>query len=170
MKKKPFAGFSVPCRIGLLVCSLIVIIIDQASKAIVRHHLALYQPVPFWKGHWNWMLSYNKGAAFGFLSTQSGWQGILFGLVAALVAVFLVYYILNRAYGTLAGFGLSFILGGAIGNLIDRFMFGEVTDFIDWHAGVHHFATFNIADAFINVGIALLIIETIFFSKKHEPL
>jgi len=155
------------CRYGLLAISLIVIILDQVSKYYMRHHLGLYQVLPFMK-YWNWTLAYNEGAAFSFLANQGGWQKILFGIVAFVVAIGLVYYILNKAYSGLAGLALSFILGGAIGNLIDRILFGKVTDFIDWYFQTHHWPAFNVADTFVTIGVTLLIIENLFFAKSDD--
>ena len=75
-------------------------------------------------------------------------------------------YLLNKTYSLLSGIGLSFILGGALGNLVDRIIHGKVTDFIDWYYHNHHWPAFNIADSFISVGVALLIIEGLFFAEK----
>ena len=115
---------------------------------------------------WNWTLAYNQGAAFSLFADQGGWQRIFFGVVALVVSIGIVYYILNRKFTGLTGVAISFILGGAVGNLVDRIMFGKVTDFIDWHYSVHHWPAFNVADSFITVGVTLLIIEGVFFSKN----
>lgn len=153
-------------RFMLLFCALLIVFLDQISKCIVRHELTFAQPVPFLKNYLNWTLFYNKGAAFSFLASQNGWQGVLFGFVAAIVVIFLVFYILNRVYSLLSGFGMAFVLGGAIGNLIDRFMMGKVTDFIDLYYDIHHFPIFNIADVFINIGVILIIIDAVFLKKS----
>ena len=154
-------------RFGLLGISLIVIILDQLSKYYARHHLELHELIPFIK-FWNWTLAYNQGAAFSLLANQGGWQQLFFGLIAFVVIVGLVYYILNRKFSGLTGLALSFILGGAAGNLIDRILLGKVTDFIDWYYNVHHWPTFNVADSFISVGITILIIESLFFAKGNK--
>lgn len=152
-------------RYGLLGLSALVVILDQLSKYVIRRNFEIYEVKNFMPG-WNWMLAYNEGAAFSFLSSQSGWQQLMFGGIALVVAVALIYYLLWKSYHLLAGLGFSFILGGALGNLIDRIADGRVTDFIDWYAGNYHWPTFNVADSFITVGVALLIIEGIFVSKK----
>ncbi|WP_245866355.1 signal peptidase II [Aquella oligotrophica] len=153
------------CRMGLLGISLIVIVLDQISKYIVRGHLELYQLKPVMP-FWNWTLAYNEGAAFSFLASQNGWQKIFFAGIAIAVSIGLIYYIMTKPFNLLAGLAFSFILGGALGNLIDRIVAGKVTDFIDWYVGTHHWPAFNVADSFITVGVTLLIIDSLFVSKK----
>ena len=102
------------------------------------------------------------------MADQGGWQKLFFGIVAFIVSIGLVYYILNRVYSGLTGLALSFILGGALGNLVDRIVHGKVTDFIDWFYGAHHWPAFNMADSFITIGVTLLIIESIFFARGKE--
>jgi signal peptidase II len=154
-------------RYLLLLLAIFVIVFDQITKYIVRSKLNLYEIKPVIDGFWNWVLVYNKGAAFSLLANQEGsWVKILFGIVAFLVSVFIVSYLLNKTYSLLSGIGLSFILGGALGNLVDRIIHGKVTDFIDWYYHNHHWPAFNIADSFISVGVALLIIEGLFFAEK----
>ena len=158
-------GLSLKSRVGLLVMSLGIILLDQVSKLIVRNNMDLFAQkyvAPFW----NWTLAYNQGAAFSLFANEGGWQRIFFGVVALVVSIGIVFYILNRKYTGLTGVAISFILGGAVGNLVDRIMFGKVTDFIDWHYGVHHWPAFNVADSFITVGVTLLIMEGLFFSKN----
>lgn len=154
-------------RFCLLFVSFLVAVIDQISKYYVRHNMNLFEVKPF-VPFWNWTLVYNQGAAFSFLSDQGGWQKVFFGVVALFVSVGLVYYILNRVYSGLTGVALSFILGGALGNLVDRIVHGRVTDFIQWFYGTHYWPSFNLADSFITVGVTLLIIESIFFARGKE--
>lgn len=162
---KNFKPVTTGFRYGLLAISALVVILDQLSKYVIRNNFDLYEMKNFIPG-WNWILIYNEGSAFGFLDKQGGWQQFMFGGIAIIVAVALVYYLLWKSYHWLAGLGFSFILGGALGNLIDRIADGRVTDFIDWYAGTYHWPAFNLADSFITVGVALLIIEGIFVSKK----
>ena len=163
--KKNIPGLSIKARFGLLFIALIIVFLDQISKYVARNNLELFAQ-KYVMQFWNWTLAYNTGAAFSFLANQGGWQRIFFGVIAAVVAIAMVFYILNRKFSVTTGFAVSFILGGAIGNLIDRVVFGDVTDFIDWHYGLHHWPAFNVADSFITTGVVLLIIESIFFSKK----
>ena len=156
---------STSCRVGLLGISIIVIILDQISKHFARSSLELYLPKAFLPS-WNWTLMYNEGAAFSFLGNQGGWQKIMFAGFAIVVSAALIYYIMRKSYQMIAGVAFSFILGGALGNLVDRITAGKVTDFIDWYVGTHHWPAFNLADSFICVGVTLLVIESLFFSKK----
>lgn len=160
-----FIQLSKKVRLSLLGLSVLVIILDQLTKQLVRSSLNLYQVKSFLP-FWNWTLAFNEGAAFSFLANQSGWQKIFFALIAFIVSVGLIYFILTKSYSLLAGIAFGFILGGALGNLIDRVVAGKVTDFIDWYIGSHHWPAFNVADSFITVGVTLLIIDSIFFSKK----
>lgn len=152
-------------RVSLLILSIVMIVIDQITKYVVRSNLFEYQMKPFLPS-WNWVLVYNKGAAFSFLGDQSGWQKVMFGLIALVVSIGIVYYLLRKNYQLISGFAFSLILAGAVGNLIDRLIAGKVTDFIDWYVGTHHWPAFNFADSCISVGVALLIIESLFFTKK----
>lgn len=151
-------------RFLLLAVSLIIAIADQISKYYVRGHMHMFEVKPVMP-FWNWTLVYNQGAAFSFLSDQGGWQKLFFGIIALGVSIGLVYYILNRIYSGLTGLALSFILGGALGNLVDRIVHGRVTDFVQWYYETHYWPAFNLADSFITVGVTLLVIESIFFTK-----
>jgi signal peptidase II len=135
-----------------------IIVADQLTKALV---LARFAPgerlelTPFF----NLVLAFNKGAAFSFLAGAGGWQTPL--LVAfALAASVIVTVLLLRSPGRrLFCAGLALILGGALGNLVDRLRFGHVVDFLDFHAVGWHWPAFNVADSAITVGAALLIVD-----------
>lgn len=159
-------SFKLMPRLMLLGLSGLIIGLDQLSKAAVRQHLQLYQIKAFLP-HWNWTLVYNEGAAFSFLADQSGWQKIIFTLLAMVVAVGLIYYIVFKSYNVLAGLAYGCILGGALGNVIDRLVAGKVTDFIDWFVSGHHWPAFNLADSCISIGVSLLLIDHIFFTPKQ---
>lgn len=161
LKSIPFS-----CRCMFLVISLIIIGLDQLSKYIARDNL-VFAEAKVLVAHWNWSLNYNQGAAFSFLANEASWSKIFFGVIAVAVSIGLIYYVLYRSYSYLVGISLSFILGGAVGNLVDRIIFGRVTDFIDWYYGSYHWPTFNVADSFISVGVTLLIIDSIFCKKDH---
>ena len=152
-------------RLLLLFISLIIVVADQITKLIARESMDLFAQKTV-NSFWNWTLAYNQGAAFSLFANEGGWQRIFFGVLAFVVSVALVFYILNRNYSYFVGFAVSFILGGAIGNLVDRIIFGKVTDFIDWHYLNYHWPSFNIADSFIVVGITFLIIDSMFCSKN----
>ncbi len=105
----------------------------------------------------------NPGAAFSFLSTAGGWQRWLFAVLAIGISVFIVHWIKklkdNEKYTAL---GLSLVLGGALGNLIDRVYLGKVIDFLDFHIGPNHWPAFNVADIAISIGVVALIILSFF--------
>jgi signal peptidase II len=144
--------------------SLAIVLADQTTKWIVLGRLGpldRLEITPFF----NLVLAFNKGAAFSFLAGAGGWQTPL--LVAfALTAAVVVSFLLLRSPGRrLFCAGLASILGGAVGNVIDRLRFGHVVDFLDLHAGGWHWPAFNVADSAITVGAALLILDGF---RHHE--
>jgi signal peptidase II len=153
--------------------SLVVIVGDQWSKSVMTDLLPLCQPgncqsivlLPVF----NFTMLHNSGAAFSFLSDAGGWQRWFLVAVSSVVsvAVGVWLYRLQRAQRMLS-LALALILGGAIGNLIDRVLAGYVVDFIVVHYENHYFPAFNIADSAISVGAALLILDTLI--KPKEPI
>lgn len=147
-----------------LFVSLFVVIADQVTKQMVLGHLHYGEPVkvlPFL----NLTLRFNTGAAFSFLGNQGGWQVFLFAAISVVVSIALVFWIARLSRNNwLIALPLSLILGGAVGNLIDRIRLGYVVDFFDFHVNGWHFATFNVADAAVSVGAALLILRMIYES------
>ncbi len=140
--------------------SLAVIALDQASKAWVVRHLSFHVATPVLPVL-DLTLAYNPGAAFSFLADQSGWQRWLLTALALAVAVLIVGYLGRlkaRRQGLLCA-ALALILGGALGNLIDRLRLGYVVDFISAHWHGHYFPAFNVADSSITIGAALLLID-----------
>ena len=138
--------------------ALAVVAADQLTKAIVLAHFFLGERVEV-TGFFNMVLVYNKGAAFSLLSDAGGWQTPAL-VVFALVAIGLVGTFIVRSPGRhMLNTGLALILGGALGNLIDRVRYGQVVDFLDFHAAGWHWPAFNVADSAITVGAALLILE-----------
>jgi signal peptidase II len=136
----------------------VVALADQATKALVMSHFALGERLvlaPFF----NLVFVYNPGAAFSFLSEAGGWQRPLLVAFAVGAAAVVSTLIVRRPGERLLCSGLAFILGGAIGNVIDRLRFGQVVDFLDFHAAGWHWPAFNVADSAITVGAALLILE-----------
>jgi signal peptidase II len=142
-----------------LLLSAAVVVLDQLSKLWVLRSLPEFQPVPVIDGFWNWFRTYNTGAAFSFLSDASGWQQYLFVVLAAVICGLLAWWLAKTPRGdwkTALPFAL--VIGGAIGNVIDRLQHGHVVDFIQWYWRGHYWPAFNLADSAIvagAVGIAL---------------
>ena len=146
--------------------SLLVVVLDQASKQIAEAQLTPHQAVNLLP-YFDWYLTYNTGAAFSFLADAGGWQRWLFTAIAIIMSVLIVQWIRKLpAEDTLAAISLSLILGGAIGNLIDRIYLGHVIDYIQIWLGAYPFPAFNIADAAISVGAVLLILSSFTGFKK----
>jgi signal peptidase II len=136
----------------------IVLLLDQLTKITVLK-LFYYGESVFVTPFFNLVLVYNKGAAFSFLADGAGWQRYFFTIVGIGAAVFIIY--LMRKHPDQKRFcgALSLILGGAIGNVIDRLVYGHVIDFLDFHVAGWHWPAFNIADSAICVGAVLFIID-----------
>lgn len=147
-----------------LAIAAVVVAIDQVSKYWIHQTLTYGRAIevlPFL----NLVLVYNPGAAFSFLSDQSGWQKSFFISVALVASVWVVYLLSRHSERRLFSLALALILGGAVGNVIDRAIFGAVIDFIDVHAAGYHWPAFNVADSAISCGAALLIFDSF---RKHE--
>ena len=142
--------------------AVLVIVLDQYTKLLAESDLDYGRPVEVFSW-FNLTLQYNTGAAFSFLSDAGGWQRYFFSGVALLISVALVIwlYTMPRSDKLLAA-ALALILGGALGNLWDRLVLGHVVDFISVHYGGYYFPAFNIADAAISVGAALMIFDSLF--------
>jgi signal peptidase II len=146
----------------------IVLVLDQLTKILVTRSFALYEQMeitPFF----NLVLVHNRGAAFSFLAGASGWQREFFMAVAAIASVWIVWLLRRHRTETLFCLALSLILGGALGNLIDRVHIGAVVDFLDFHAFGYHWPAFNVADAAISCGAGLLIWDAFRGSRNTQP-
>lgn len=148
--------------------SVFIVAIDQLSKWWINAHLVwgqVYPLLPFL----NVRLAYNPGAAFSFLGDASGWQRSVLSVVTGIVVVVLTQWLRRSGRGsTWMGLSLSLIIGGAVGNLIDRIHLGYVIDFIDFHVNTWHFATFNVADAAISVGALLLLLKLVINAESSS--
>lgn len=145
-----------------------MIVLDQVTKYLIQTQLGYREIVPVLPSL-NLTLSYNRGAAFSFLSEAGGWQQWFFvGLAIIVSAVILVWLYRLPSKDKWTACGLSLILGGALGNLWDRIMLGHVVDFIDFYVKTWHFATFNIADSAICVGASILILVS--FQPKPKTV
>lgn len=148
-----------------LAIALVILVIDLLTKRWVESSLFFGQQIPI-TSFFNLVLTYNAGAAFSFLSEESGWQRWFLSSVAVGASIFIVYLLHKNKDQKLLCLSLSMILGGALGNLWDRITLGHVVDFLDFYIGNHHWPAFNVADAAIVVGATLLIIES--FQNKDE--
>ena len=134
----------------------VIILLDQISKWIV---LGALQPgdsryvAPFF----NWVLTFNRGAAFSFLSDAGGWQRWFFTVLALGVSVWIVSMLRRHTGEFRLSLALTLVLGGALGNVIDRIRFGAVVDFIQWHVAGYYWPAFNVADSAISLGAILLV-------------
>ncbi|MFA5826323.1 MAG: signal peptidase II [Gallionellaceae bacterium] len=143
----------------------LVIVLDQLSKLWISSHFAYGESYTV-TGFFNLLLIHNLGASFGMLNDAGGWQRWLFSGIAIAASVWIIWLLRKHQQEKLFCIALAFILGGALGNLIDRLMYGYVVDFLDFHWDEHHFAAFNVADSAINIGAALLLWDS--FKKKPE--
>ncbi|NOY73342.1 MAG: lipoprotein signal peptidase [Gammaproteobacteria bacterium] len=163
--------------------TLLVLIFDQWTKVLADSTLTLYNPVVLMP-YFNLTLAYNEGAAFSFLSDAGGWQKWFFIILAILVCIVLVIWLSRLSVvAKWESIALSLVLGGAIGNVIDRFLYGHVIDFLDVYyesescffmfadAGMScHWPAFNLADAAIMIGAVMLIIESFMVEKKEKSV
>jgi signal peptidase II len=149
-----------------LALAALVVALDQASKWIVLATLKPGESVyvaPFF----NWVLTFNPGAAFSFLSDAGGWQRWGFTALALGVSIWIVTLLRRHGSETRLALALALILGGAIGNVIDRIRYGAVVDFVQWHAAGFYWPAFNVADSAITIGAILLAWDQ-FFGKHGD--
>jgi signal peptidase II len=144
-----------------LILSVLVLLADQATKQWVLAALLPYEVIPVLPV-FNLTLVFNEGAAFSFLASASGWQRWFFiGLAIVITVVLVVWLARLKAHERITAAGLSLVAGGAVGNLIDRLVYGHVVDFLDFYWRSWHWPAFNVADAAITVGVALLLLEAL---------
>ena len=146
-----------------------VIVLDQLTKFLAETLLIFHQPVPVLPS-FNLLLTYNTGAAFSFLASAGGWQRWFFLGLGSLVSIGLIVWLrrLQPTEKRLAA-ALALILGGAIGNLIDRAWLGQVIDFIQLYYAHWYWPAFNIADSAITVGATLLVLDSLWSGRSSNP-
>lgn len=150
-------GDNAPSGLRWLWLAGLVLALDQMTKVMVMGSLVAYQDVIPLTNFFNLVHVHNTGAAFSLFADQAGWQRAFF-VVLASVAAGVIVYLLRRTRGQpLFCVSLALILGGAVGNLVDRVLYGHVIDFLDFYVGTWHWPAFNVADSAITVGAALLI-------------
>ena len=154
-----------------MVVALLVVLADQATKWAIIEWVRLYDRVPI-NDFINLTHQRNTGAAFSFLADAGGWQRWFFVALSTVVSCVIAVWIWRIRFEgpAILAAGLALVLGGAIGNLIDRIRFGYVTDFIQVYLGeaIGYFPSFNVADSAITAGAALLIVDALFFSGRSE--
>jgi signal peptidase II len=151
--------------------ALAVILLDQASKLVIIRTLRLGQGIPVFPGFFDIVFVLNPGAAFGFLATLSDQVRNPFFILISVAAVILIlaYHTRYPHPHPLVSVGLGLILGGAIGNLVDRLRYGMVVDFLDIHVFQYHWPAFNIADSAISIGVSLMILDMLLDWRRERP-
>ena len=148
-----------PNALPWLAVSVLILVLDQLTKYWVLTSLPEYTAIPVIEGVWNWYRTYNTGAAFSFLADAGGWQKYFFLVLAVGISGLLAFWLSRTPRGDWkTALPYALVIGGAIGNVIDRMVHGHVVDFIQWHWQEHYWPAFNIADMAIvggAIGIAL---------------
>ena len=148
-----------------LSLSALVILLDQLSKAGISSHFLYGESMPV-TSFFNLVLAHNQGAAFSFLNDAGGWQRWMFSIIAVVASAWIVWLLRKHSEQKLFCFAMAMILGGALGNLIDRVAYGYVVDFLDFYWSANHFPAFNLADSSITCGAAILLWDN--FVNKPE--
>jgi len=148
----------------------LVVVLDQITKLVADSQLVFHQPVAVFPG-FSFTLLYNEGAAFSFLSDAGGWQRWFFMLLSLVISLLLVYWLRSvEKHKLFLAAGIALILGGALGNLIDRSVYGHVIDFIDVYYRQYHWPAFNLADSAITLGATLLIVDLLLERKSQYAI
>ena len=155
--KKPYSASS-SSLLPWLGLALLLLIADQFTKVLILGYYRLGDTT-YVTSFFNVVRAHNTGAAFSFLASASGWQRWFFTGIGIAAAVFIIWMLKSHAGQKLFSFAMACILGGAIGNVVDRALHGYVVDFLDFHYGGWHFWAFNIADSAITIGAVCLILD-----------
>jgi signal peptidase II len=150
-----------------LSLAVLVLVIDQLTKWLIVGQLVLGDSRTV-TGFFNLVRAHNSGAAFSFLAQAGGWQRWLFTGIGVLASALMIWMLRSHPGQKLFGFAISFILGGAIGNVIDRLVHGYVVDFLDFHWAGWHFPAFNAADSAITLGAACLLLDELLRVKRSR--
>ncbi|HYN39223.1 MAG TPA: signal peptidase II [Rhodospirillales bacterium] len=138
-----------------------IIAADQAVKWWILEHVMMPPRVIEVTSFFNLVMTWNRGVSFGLFNTDSPYNALILSIVAGVIAVALLIW-LARADRPVLAYGLGTVIGGAIGNVIDRVRFGAVADFLDFHISGYHWPAFNVADSAITIGVAVLIVDSLF--------
>ncbi|MFT4248590.1 MAG: signal peptidase II [Pseudomonas sp.] len=152
-----------------LLLSAVIIGLDQWSKAWVLSSLPEFTPVPVIDGFWSWFRTYNTGAAFSLLSNAGGWQLWFFAALAVGISTLLAFWLSRTPRGAWrSALPYALVIGGAIGNVIDRLVHGHVVDFILWYVGDHWWPPFNLADSAIVAGAVGIVLFGLFDKGANQ--
>lgn len=151
-----------------LVLALVVLLLDQLTKSLVLQTIRFGERVRVVDGFFDLTLVYNEGAAFSFLASAGGWQRWLFIGIGTAAAVFIVFLLWRHGTQRLFALSLSLILGGAVGNVIDRLVHGKVVDFLLAYWRDFHWPAFNVADSAITVGAVLLVLDELIRVRRSR--
>ena len=151
----------------LVLTAAAIVLLDQMTKAWIHKTMLLHQSIPVIPGLFNLTYIRNPGAAFGLFASGGGSLRSAFFIAVSVIALVVLSLLYTKAPREtwLLRFSLSLVMGGAIGNLIDRIRLGEVVDFLDFYLGSYHWPAFNVADSCITIGIGLLILHTMVSRK-----
>lgn len=155
MKNKPY-----------FIIAFLTIIFDQWSKTAVHQHFAYGERLNIIPKFFDLTLVYNPGAAFSFLADAGGWQKYFFLFLALAISAYLARAIHKKEFALIGSIGASLVIGGAIGNVIDRLIHGHVIDFLLFYYQTHYYPAFNLADSAIFIGVILLLLDT--RKKNHN--
>lgn len=150
-----------------LTCAIVVIILDQLSKYYVMEHILNEYGAISFTSFFNLVRAWNTGVSFSMFENGGTVGVILLSTLSITIVCFLLYWLYKEEIKVIQ-VALGFIIGGAIGNVIDRVSRGAVFDFLDFHLGDHHWPAFNLADSFICIGATIIIIHGLFFAHKKE--
>jgi len=147
-----------------LPVAITVVALDQLSKTAIRGYFAVGEHENV-TSFFNIVLIYNRGMSFGLFNGAGGLNALVFSLVAAAIVTVLIYW-LSRVESPLLAVAIGLIIGGAIGNVIDRIRLGAVVDFLDFHAGSWHWPAFNVADSAICIGVAVMLLDGLLLRRE----
>jgi signal peptidase II len=150
----------------VVITSSTILILDQVTKYIVERQIRLYEIITVIPGFFNLTHVRNRGAAFSLFATASESFRSFFFLTVTIVAIIVIALLIKKTHERILIVAFSFIMGGALGNAIDRVRYGEVVDFIQWYYRSYYWPSFNIADSAITVAVVLLAIDMLF--RKPE--
>jgi signal peptidase II len=166
-RKSSFGNPSGSSMLQWLGLAVILLIADQLTKVMILGYYQLGDST-YVTSFFNVVRVHNSGAAFSFLAGAGGWQRWFFTTIGVVAAIVIVWMLKNHGGQKLFAFALACILGGAIGNVIDRVMYGYVVDFLDFHWAGWHFPAFNVADAAISIGAVSLILDELLRVRRSR--